>query len=67
MARYHTDVALRKLHFARLFMGLGAACLVVVFNYFRIGERGAEQVVTQVATVICAPSDWMITPQPTPQ
>jgi hypothetical protein len=54
VARYHTDVALRKLHFARLFLGLGAAALVVVFNYFRIGERGAEVVVTQVATVICA-------------
>lgn len=54
VARYHTDVALRKLHFARLFLGLGAAALVVVFNYFRIGDRGAEVVVTQVATVVCA-------------
>jgi hypothetical protein len=54
VARYHTDVALRKMHFARLFLGLGAACLVVLFNHFRIGERGAEQVVTQVATVVCA-------------
>ena len=54
VARYHTDVALRKLHFARLFLGMGAATLAVIFNYLRIGERGAEAVVTQVATVICA-------------
>jgi hypothetical protein len=54
VARYHTDVALRKLHFARLFLGLGAATLVVVFNALRIGAQGAEQIVTQVATVVCA-------------
>lgn len=51
--RYHTDVPLRKMHFARLFLGLGVACLVMVFNYFRLGERGADEVVTQVATVVC--------------
>jgi len=54
VARYHTDVALRKLHFARLLLGLGGAMLVVVFNYFRIGDHGAETVVIQAATVVCA-------------
>lgn len=54
VARYHTDVALRKLHFARLFLGLGAASLVVIFNVFRIGNQGAEHIVTQAATVICS-------------
>lgn len=54
VARYHTDVALRKLHFARLLLGLGGAALVMVFNYFRIGNEGAEAVVTQMATVVCA-------------
>jgi hypothetical protein len=54
VARYHTDVALRKLHFARLFLGLGVAGLVVLFNYFRIGTQGAEAIVTQTATVVCA-------------
>jgi hypothetical protein len=54
VARYHTDVALRKLHFARLMLGLGGAVLVVAFNYFRIGGHGAESVVTQTATVVCA-------------
>lgn len=54
VSRYHTDVALRKLHFARLFLGLGAASLVVVFNVFRLGNQGAEHIVTQIATVICA-------------
>jgi hypothetical protein len=54
VARYHTDVALRKLHFARLFLGLGAASLVVLFNVFRLGNQGAEHIVTQTATVICA-------------
>ena len=54
VTRYHTDVALRKLHFARLFLGLGGAALVVVFNYFRLGSQGAEHIVTQTATVICA-------------
>lgn len=54
VARYRTDVALRKLHFARLLLGLGGGALVVVFNYFRIGNQGAEEVVTQTATVVCA-------------
>lgn len=54
VARYHTDVTLRKLHFARLFLGLGGASLVVVFNVFRLGNQGAEHIVTQIATVICA-------------
>jgi hypothetical protein len=54
VARYHTDVALCKLHFARLMLGLGGAVLVVVFNYFRIGDHGAEAVVTQTAMVVCA-------------
>lgn len=54
VARHHTDVALRKLHFARLCLGLAGAAMVVGFNYFRIGDRGAEQVVIQTATVICA-------------
>jgi hypothetical protein len=53
IARYHTDVALRKLHFVRLFMGLGGAVLSVMFNYLRLGNVGAEVVVTKVATVIC--------------
>jgi hypothetical protein len=54
VTRYHTDVALRKLHFARLCLGLGGAVLVIVFNYFRIGDHGAEAIVTQTATVVCA-------------
>lgn len=54
VARYHTDVALRKLHFARLFLGLGAASLVVIFNVFRLGNQGADVVVTHTAWVICA-------------
>lgn len=54
VTRYHTDVALRKLHFARLFLGLGGAALVVAFNHFRIRDHGAEHIVTQTATVICA-------------
>lgn len=54
VARYRTDVALRKLHFARLFLGLGATSLVVLFNVFRLGNQGAEHIVTQIATVICA-------------
>lgn len=54
VSRYHTDVALRKLHFARLFLGIGGAALVMVFNYFRLGNRGAEEIVTHIATVVCA-------------
>lgn len=54
VSRYHTDVALRKLHFARLFLGLGATVLVVIFNVFRLGNQGAEHIVTQTATVVCA-------------
>jgi hypothetical protein len=54
VARYRTDVALRKLHFARLLLGLSGAMLVVAFNLLRIGPRGAEEVVTQAATVVCA-------------
>ena len=54
VSRYHTDVALRKLHFARLFLGLGAGSLVVIFNVFRLGNQGADVVVSQIATVICA-------------
>lgn len=53
--RYRTDVALRKLHFARLMLGLGGATLAVAFNYFRTGDhRSAEAIVTQTAIVICA-------------
>jgi hypothetical protein len=53
VSRYHTDVALRKLHFARFFLGLGGAVLAVVFNYFRLGNQGADAVVVQTAWVIC--------------
>jgi hypothetical protein len=53
VARYHTDVALRKLHFIRLFMGLGGASLAILFNVLRLGNQGAEHIVTQVATVVC--------------
>ena len=54
VARYHTDVALRKLHFVRLCIGLTGAGLAVVFNVFRIGSQGADHIITQTATVICA-------------
>lgn len=53
--RYRTDLALRKLHFARLMLGLGGATLAVVFNYFRTSEqRNVDAVVTQTAFVLCA-------------
>lgn len=53
--RYRTDVALRKLHFARLMLGLGGATLAIAFNYFHTNDqRNVNAVVTQTAFVICA-------------
>lgn len=54
IARYHTDAALRRLHFARLTMGVGGALVVVLFNHFRLSGPGAEEIVTRIATVVCA-------------
>ena len=51
--RYRTDVALRRLHFQRLAIGLLGACAVVAFNRFRIVGHGAAHIVTTAATVIC--------------
>ncbi len=50
--RYHTDVALRKMHFARLLLGIGGAALAIVYNWLRLDPRGAQEVVIQVATII---------------
>jgi hypothetical protein len=46
-------VVLRNRHFARLYLGLGGALLAVAFNYFRLGNQGADAVVTNVAIVVC--------------
>jgi hypothetical protein len=51
--RHQTDVALRKLHYLRLIMGMIGAGAVIIFNVLRITPPGAEEVVTQVATVVC--------------
>jgi hypothetical protein len=53
--RYRTDLALRKLHFARLMLGLGGATLAIAFNYFHTSDqRNIDAVVTQTAFVVCA-------------
>ena len=55
VAHYRTDLALRKLHFARLVLGLGGTTLAVAFNYFYTSEqRNVDAVVTQTAFVVCA-------------
>lgn len=53
ITRYHTDITLRRLHFMRLMTGVGGALVVVLFNFFRLRGQGAEEIVTQVATVVC--------------
>jgi hypothetical protein len=53
ITRYHTDATLRRLHFARLVMGIGGALVVVLFNHFRLSGPGAEEIVTRIATVVC--------------
>ena len=50
--RYHPDLTLRKLHFARLILGLGGASLAVAYNVLRLDPRGAQELVVQVATII---------------
>lgn len=51
--RHQTDVALRKLHFLRLFIGMVGAGAVIIYNALRITPPGAQEIVTQVATVVC--------------
>ena len=53
ITRYHTDATLRRLHFARLLMGVGGALAAVLFNLFRLSGPGADETVSQVATVVC--------------
>jgi hypothetical protein len=50
--RHQTDVALRKLHFLRLVIGMIGASAVIAYNALRITPPGAEAIVTQVATVV---------------
>jgi hypothetical protein len=50
--RYHTDVTLRKLHFARLVLGVGGSCLAITYTWLRLDPRGAQAVVIQGATII---------------
>ena len=57
VARYHTDVALRKMHFARLFLGLGAACLVVLvigteFRLRLFADDGGVMLVVLIPTLL---------------
>ena len=53
ITRYHTDATLRRLHFARLMTGVGGALAAVLFNQLRLSGPGADQTVSQVATVVC--------------
>ena len=53
ITRYHTDATLRRLHFARLMTGVGGALAAVLFNQLRLSGPGADQTVSQIATVVC--------------
>jgi hypothetical protein len=54
LERYHTDVALRQLHFLRVMMGSFFAVLVVAWNYFRLAGQVADGRVSRIAEVVCA-------------
>ena len=55
LARYHTDAALRRVHFARVVMGGIGALAVVSFNLLRLADVGgdAEASVIRIATMVC--------------
>jgi hypothetical protein len=50
--RYHPDLKLRRLHFARLILGVGGASLAVIYNFLRLDPRSAQEAVVEVATII---------------
>jgi hypothetical protein len=53
LARYHTDVTLKKLHYSRLMLGLGGAVLSLAYNALRLDPSYvAAAIVIQVATVV---------------
>jgi hypothetical protein len=54
LERYHTDVALRQLHFLRVMMGSFFAVLVVAWNYFRLAGQVPDQRISRIAEVVCA-------------
>ncbi len=54
LERYHTDVALRQLHYLRVMMGSFFAVLVVAWNYFRLAGQVADERVSRIAEVACA-------------
>ncbi len=54
LERYHTDVALRQLHYLRVMMGCFFAVLVVAWNNFRLIGQVTDLRVSRIAEVVCA-------------